>query len=272
MKRRLTDEASAAGKVRKAGRDEPLADMVREGVLSQILDGRLRPGELISTAALARDYGTSKMPVRDALTALKRDGLMESIPYKGFVVRAIDIHDLEEVNFVRELLECAAAGLAADHITNEQLRKLRTLEEHDIEYQRRAAVGLERDRTTVTFHTVIADASRNRRLGRMIRQLLQDVYRIQYAALSVPEIEENHREHLAIIAALELHDFDASVEAMRVHLQSIERRGREALIGMRRAARIATPRRGQATGTAVSAQGLEDGRDPAAVQEEHLGA
>lgn len=243
MNRRPANGSRGPANGSKGHGDQSLADTVREGVLAQILDGKLRPGELISTAALARDYGTSKMPVRDALTALKRDGLMESIPYKGFVVRAIDIHDVEEVNFVRELLECAAAGLAADHITSEQLRKLRVLEEQDIASKHRAAVGLERERTAVTFHTVIADASRNRRLGRMIRQLLQDVHRIQYAALSVAEIEENHREHLAIIDALERRDFDASVEAMRVHLQSIERRGRESLVGMRRAARIATPRR-----------------------------
>jgi len=254
--------------VRASTRDETLAVIVREGVLAQILDGRLRPGTMISTAALAREYGTSKMPVRDALTALKRDGLMDSIPYRGFVVRAIDVHDIAEVNFVREILECAAAGLAAAHITTDQVRRLKALEEHDIARLHRAAIGLEPDTTSGTFHAVIADASKNRRLAQLIKRLLQDVHRSQYAALSVAEIEDNHREHFEIIAALERRDSDGSVETMRRHLQNIERRGRDALSGKRQAARISAPR---AVGGAASGPLLglvKEGGQPPAVPDQ----
>ncbi len=227
---------------RTKSRDEPLADTIREAVLAQIVDGTLRAGEMISLAELARDFGTSKMPVRDALNALKRDGLMDSVPYKGFIVRAVDMHDVEEVNFVRELLECASAGLASERISQEQLRRLRKLETDDLEDARRSAIGLQPDRTSTLFHTVIAEASHNRRLGAMIALVLRDVHRIQYAAQTLKEAEENHREHLGIIEALSHGDFDESVATMRRHLRSVESRGRDAMLRTRRAAGVHTRR------------------------------
>lgn len=213
--------------------DETLADKIKQGVLSQILDGRLRPGEMINLSDLASVYGTSKTPVRDALTALQEQGIIESLPYRGFFLRPIDINDLGEMHFVRELLECAAVGLACHTISDDELAVLEEIENRALALSDDGSNAAERDRVSSQFHLLVARASRNDRLYKMIEQIQLDVRRIQYARLHVPHSVQLHSEHSDIVAALKRHDFAAAVRAMREHLNHVAERDRETLTGRR---------------------------------------
>src|SRR5439155_8126387 len=70
-----------------------------------IRDGRLRPGQRIGQAAIAGEFGVSRLPVREALRELQSEGLVTLDPNAGARVASLDAEELEEVYWMRERLE-----------------------------------------------------------------------------------------------------------------------------------------------------------------------
>jgi DNA-binding GntR family transcriptional regulator len=90
-----------------------LREQVKEVLLERILRGDLEPGERLVETRLARELGTSQAPVREALRDLELLRLVESEPFRGARVRAVDDSQLLPVFPVRAVLEELAAGEAA---------------------------------------------------------------------------------------------------------------------------------------------------------------
>lgn len=90
-----------------------LRDQVKEILLERILRGELEPGERLVETRLARELGTSQAPVREALRDLELLRLVESVPFRGARVRAVDDSQLLPVFPVRVVLEELAASEAA---------------------------------------------------------------------------------------------------------------------------------------------------------------
>jgi DNA-binding GntR family transcriptional regulator len=135
-----------------------------------IINGELRPGDVITEGKVASRFGFSKAPVREALGWLAFEGLLQPLPRFGYLVTSLTIRDVQEAYHLRELLEAEAVRLAADRITPEQVALLdANLAQQDSTY------GLAENRQ---FHLTIARASGNRRLERLIEQLLDDMERI----------------------------------------------------------------------------------------------
>ncbi len=92
-----------------------------------ILSGVLGPGARLRQEELAEVFGTSRIPVREALRALEYEGLVSSEPHRGFTVTALDADDVEEVYALRILLESEAVRLALPLLTDEDLEELEVL-------------------------------------------------------------------------------------------------------------------------------------------------
>jgi DNA-binding GntR family transcriptional regulator len=90
-----------------------LREQVKEILLERILRGELEPGERLVETRLARELGTSQAPVREALRDLELLRLVESVPFRGARVRAVDDSQLLLVFPVRAVLEELAASEAA---------------------------------------------------------------------------------------------------------------------------------------------------------------
>ena len=90
-----------------------LREQVKEILLERILRGELEPGERLVETRLARELGTSQAPVREALRDLELLRLVESVPFRGARVRAVDDSELLLVFPVRAVLEELAASEAA---------------------------------------------------------------------------------------------------------------------------------------------------------------
>ena len=83
-----------------------------ELIRQAILDGRLEPGSRLKEEELARELGISRTPVREALLMLQAEGLIETTPNRGAVVRTHDADDLIDLYQLRALLEGYAARQA----------------------------------------------------------------------------------------------------------------------------------------------------------------
>ena len=90
-----------------------LTERVYSSVKEAILSLNLKPGSPLVEDELAGQLGTSKTPVRDALLALERDGLVTKIPYKGTYVSELTEDDAVEIFQLRSALEGLASRLAA---------------------------------------------------------------------------------------------------------------------------------------------------------------
>lgn len=90
---------------------ERLVDLLRENILS----GEIAPGLPVRQDALARELDVSKIPLREALARLERDGLVVSHPNRGFFVRAMSWDEAREIYELRIMLEPEAAAFACLH-------------------------------------------------------------------------------------------------------------------------------------------------------------
>ncbi len=96
-------------------------------LLKLILTERLKPGEALRQEKLTKKLGVSVNTLRSALMLLERDGLVESIPGWGVRVAVLDSEKLMEEFDLRVALECEAARLCAQRVTEEELTEIRRL-------------------------------------------------------------------------------------------------------------------------------------------------
>ena len=202
-------ERSAAQHIRKTS----LKEKVYEALRREITDGSLLPGDLLKERELADLYGVSKTPVREALSLLEQENLVKAIPRAGYMVTQLTLRDVQEVHQLRITLESMAARLAAENITDEELEELEAMTATSDPQE--ALLFNHR------FHSVIARASGNARLAKMIEQLLDDTDR--WAALDVARLTPTVLliGHQAELEALRTRDPDIAEKAMREHVQRV---------------------------------------------------
>ena len=223
---RMALEPTEVSRPRRDGRKErgerngTLVNQVRERILDDIVQGHLVAGAVIQLRMLADRYEVSKTPVREALSQLQREGLVESLPYKGYIVRAIDLSEFNEIFYLRQMVEGAAAELAAERIGAEDLAELEGLEPPSDT----AGMSLDYDHYAHLFHGLIARASGSRRLVDMFEKLYTDVRRLQYSGVGHPSAKESSLEHEQIMEAIRSHDPAAAREAMVRHVENIKAR------------------------------------------------
>ncbi len=185
-------------------------EMIREDIIKL----RLAPGEALVEVELAQRYKTSKTPVREALTALLREGLVEHKPNKGFTVSPVSVRDIHEIYEARAFIESALVRLAVQRITDGELRELEGLAEARPETQ--AADAVDRYiRADEELHMSIARAARNGRLFGYYRSLLDEARRLLYMDLGRHDtLPAWHAAHAQIIEALRRRDVEGAVRAI----------------------------------------------------------
>ncbi len=97
----------------------PAPELVRDGVREAIFSGLLPEGTQLRQDQLAEQYGTSRIPVREALRQLESEGLVRIEPNKGAVVTSLSVGDVLEMLDIRIALECHALRLAVPNMVEE---------------------------------------------------------------------------------------------------------------------------------------------------------
>lgn len=145
-----------------AFRSDSAASLLR----AEILNGTSAPGALLAESAVARRLGVSRVPVREALFALEREGLVEFSPTGRAFVKALTPQDFEELYVLRLALEPLASRLAAPALKAD-FSKL----EKNLAATRRARSVQEVTLLDLEFHQLILEASGNARLLKLWRSL-----------------------------------------------------------------------------------------------------
>ena len=198
-----------------------VTDWVYEELKSAIVDLRLAPGDPLREAALAEQLGVSKTPIREALTRLEQEGLVETTSFKGAVVTGYSRQDLIEIYELRELLENAAARAAAESMSDSDRVRLRSICQESRKLRKGSdPAGLAA--LISAFDDVLFDQVRNGRIRALIENLRAHLTRIGHLTAEIPgRIDASVDEHEKILEAITARDPELAERQMSAHIRSV---------------------------------------------------
>ena len=191
---------------------------VHNYVREQILSGNIGPHERLIETKLAKEIGTSRTPVREALHNLELEGLIQSVPRVGYTVKPLNPTEVQEICAIRVVIEGLAATWAMEKaytkLMTELKKNIAKTEETIARGEIRAFVDLDGQ-----FHEIIARLSGSERLLELAQALRRHMlrYRVEsiYSADNVCRALQGHK---GILAAFEKGDPEGVGQAIRLHL------------------------------------------------------
>ena len=195
-----------------------LSDRIFEIIEEAILSGSIGPGERIIETELAKNLGTSKSPVREALKKLEGEGVVDLLPRKGFIVKKIDRKSVEEFCEVMFIVEPPVAILSLkrrDRTICKKLDKiLKDMKRSLSQKEYRLYLTLNRN-----FHGLFYELTENELITKIFRILYNqtDIFRSTFLYTG-ERLLRSMEEHLAIADAYQKGDQKVLEKAVRNHL------------------------------------------------------
>ncbi len=193
----------------------PLGEMVRQALQREITSGALRAGDRLVEEELAKRYGVSRSPIREAIRALASEGLVEVNARRGAMVAGVSPDEAREFVEVRALLEGYNARLAARYRRPDVLSRAEAILREGSAGQGSPERLLE---LNARFHDTLAEAGGNRTLREMM-----DGLRKRTASIFTAEGEEasraTWREHASILEAVLSGDETRAAELAEAHVR-----------------------------------------------------
>jgi DNA-binding GntR family transcriptional regulator len=217
-KPRTTASAGAAGSSLVADRPGNLAEIAYDRFRHALKTGALNPGDRLLEVSLAKSFGMSRTPVRQAMQRLQAEGLVTYAPPRGLCVTSYSPAQIDELYEMREALEGTAARLAAQHAGPAEAAFLQKLVDMEGVLDQAPEVIAEHN---LRFHQALHDATHNRHLLRAVGTIADALLLLGQTTLSVPgRAAEARQEHAAIAAAVLDRDAARADEAARSHIRA----------------------------------------------------
>ncbi|MDT0683112.1 GntR family transcriptional regulator [Roseicyclus sp. F158] len=191
---------------------------IREALETAIVNGTLAPGARIDPEALARDFGCSRTPIREALQQLQASGLVRVHSKQGTFVSEWNAEELAERFEAMAEIEGICARLAARRISEPELEALEARHQACLSLAGASAFDDYYSENTA-FHVCIYEATHNAFLAaeaRRLHAMLQPYRRMQLRARG--RLTRSHAEHAEVMAAIRAGDGAAAEAAMRGHV------------------------------------------------------
>lgn len=195
-----------------------LSETLRESIEEEIATGVLLPGTHLDEVELAKRFGVSRTPLREALRLLLGEGLVEHRGGRGTVVAQVSPSRLIEMFEVMAELEAMCARLASRRVTDADLAALEAAHEECRQSSSRAdpdAYFYANER----FHFALYQASQNRFLFEeavSLQRKLRPYRRLQLRVRN--RVHRSFEEHQAILDAVRAGNADAAMASVRSHV------------------------------------------------------
>jgi DNA-binding GntR family transcriptional regulator len=193
-------------------------EALRRQLADDITSGALQPGTPLDESELARRFGVSRTPVREALRQLAASGLVDSRAHRGAVVALPTPRQLEDMFHAMAELEALCAGLSALHMTAAERRALECLHTKLGALVRNGDPERYHDGNEA-FHGAIYAGTHNDYLAEialMTRARVAPFRRAQFRAVN--RLALSHAEHARVVQAILRGDRTAATDAMRDHI------------------------------------------------------
>jgi DNA-binding GntR family transcriptional regulator len=184
-----------------------------------IFSGALQSGQALRQEDIARRLGISRLPIREALSRLATEGLVELKPRRGFYVTSLNVDEIEDIFEMRAMLEARAGQLAAENVTpadadavDELVAELDTVVVPNARFERYAELN-------VQFHERLYQSCGRKHLRRQIAMLRDAVSPlIRILASETGELQRAHEEHRLLAKAYRRGDAERVAALSREHI------------------------------------------------------
>jgi DNA-binding GntR family transcriptional regulator len=200
-------------------------------IREKLISGTIHSGERLSDDAFAKELGISRSPVREAISQLVSEGLVDYRPRSGAYVRIPAYDELAELYEARLALEPFAAAKATERIRPDELTALQQIcrEVTEIVDACRDCPGHVADKPLTErflsldheFHKMILAAAGNKRMMRMVEdcKMMVRVFGHVPVVHDLPLIEDTAIQHGRILHAIERGDAESAAKQMREHIE-----------------------------------------------------
>ena len=210
-----------ASNITPINQNKTLSEQVFNTLKEAIISGELAQGSKITEDDLAKKYGISRGPLREAIRKLESLRLLVRIPHAGTRVVTLTLQMIEEIYIVREALEGMSARLAALQMSDAEIQELQQLlDTHESNIEKSAGKEYFQREGDLDFHYCIAKASKNEWLMQLLGSELYQLLRMcRYRSSQAPERPlAALAEHKQIVAAIASHDAELAELLMRRHI------------------------------------------------------
>ncbi len=186
-----------------------------------VTSGGIAPGAQLEEQTLASQMGVSRTPLREAITQLVTEGLVENRPYRGNFVRAFTAEQVRDLYVVRQALEGCAVRLAVPRLTEARVEVLRAILA-DVQRALEAGELTWYGTADGRFHNTLASYSENQTLIDCLERLGLQIQIVRTMANDDPAVvRRTALERPRILAALEGRDVEAAVRLMEQHIEGV---------------------------------------------------
>jgi DNA-binding GntR family transcriptional regulator len=223
-------------KTHHGARDLSIREKAYLYIQQLIVNGTLPAGSGISELLLAKELGSSRTPIREAMNQLAAEGMLEQSASGGMVVAQLRREDIIELYELREALEVYAVGKISrvpmamadidrlQHLVDEILKLQKELEKS----KKRALDPAQMERfigCDLGFHALLMSMTHNSRLQKIINdtRLLISIFAIHRGGHDMELLKRIHAYHQRILDALTKQESDAAMVAISEHVQASQR-------------------------------------------------
>lgn len=192
-----------------------------ESIRQRIFAGDFKEGQSLLQDNLAAEYGVSRIPLREALRQLESEGLVTSIPHRGYAVTVLTLGEIVEHFEIRALLEVEVLRQAIPNLTDEDLDQAQKILDQAEKLNPTAEDNFEWGELNWEFHSVIYEASNRPRTLKVISSLHHGPDRLVRARASLANgFEKVQQEHVELLKFCRARDVEAAVESLKAHIQN----------------------------------------------------
>lgn len=200
-----------------------------ENLRQAILSGHFKPGERLIERHLCEQLDVSRSIVREALRHLETEGLVESVAHQGPVVARLDADQAAQIYELRGMLESHAAGLCAEHASDDTIQQLVRLNER-IQQAFRDDDHQEVLLRTTAFYELLFNGCGQTVAWNMVQSLNARINRLRALTIGTKgRSREAAKEMKALVDALCQRDPQAARAASLTHIRRVAQLAMEAL-------------------------------------------
>jgi DNA-binding GntR family transcriptional regulator len=220
-------------------------------IQNQIASGELIPGGSISELLLAKELGSSRTPIREAISQLVSEGLLEQTPNRGTTVVRLTREDIIDLYELREALEIYVVGkVARDPLAEDDLKRLQTLSDGVLALSEELEASGERNLNPEQmkrflvfdrrFHALLMAFSFNPRIRKIVDEtrLLIRIFAMTTFGYSTEKLRNIHSQHAEIIQAIMNKDPQLAMQRLAEHIRSSKQERLDEFDRKRRASTI----------------------------------
>jgi len=183
-----------------------MKDIIADEIMNWIIEGKLNPGQRIIEDEIAKIFGVSRMPAREAIHILESRGLVDYVPYVGASIKKLEPERIKEVYMLRCMLEPVACRFAAEKVNSDVINKVEIIQE-ELENIVDQPNGLKSTQQIYTknrqFHMTIYETSEMPILLRIIDMLWDEIailrIKMAYSENYPTRMKKEHRLYISLL-------------------------------------------------------------------------